>query len=65
MTPERMRKTRKESMNLRRDGVESRYAVQRDCRANEGGEDGAGFVDEGACLWVLDVDFGPAILVGF
>ena len=52
-------------MNLRRDGVESRYAVQRDCRANDGGDDGAGFADEGACLGVLEVDFGPAILLGF
>jgi hypothetical protein len=65
MTPERMRKTRKASMNFRREGVESMYAVQRDCRAKEDGEDGAGLVFEGACFAVFDDDLGPAILVGF
>ena len=63
MTPERMRKTRKASMNLRREGVESMYAVQRDCRAKEDGEDDAGLVSEGACFAVLDEDLGPAIWV--
>jgi len=61
MTPERMRKTRKASMNLRRECVESMYAVQRDCKAKEDGEDGAGFVSEGVCFAVLDDDLGPAI----
>ena len=60
MTPERMRKTRKASMNLSRDGVESMYAVQSDCRANE---DGAGLGSEGACFAVFDDDFGPAIRI--
>ena len=60
MTPERMRKTRKASMNLSRDGVESMYAVQSDCRANE---DGAGLGSEGACFAVFDDDFGPAICI--
>ena len=63
MTPERTRKKRKESMNFRREGVVSRYAFQRECRATEDGADGVGLVDEGVCLVVLDDDFGPAILV--
>ena len=62
MTPERMRKTRKASMNLSRDGVESMYAVQSDCRANEDGA-GLGLGSEGACFAVFDDDFGPAICI--
>ena len=63
MTAERMRNARKASMNLSREGVESMYAVQRDCRANEAGEAGAGFGSEGAPFAVLDDDFGPAIWI--
>ena len=63
MTPERMRKMRKASMNLSREGVESMYAVQRDCRAKDNGEASAGLGSEGASFAVLDDDFGPAIWI--
>jgi hypothetical protein len=41
-----MRKARKASMNFRREGVPSRYAVQRVCSATVDADVGAGAVDD-------------------
>ena len=49
-TPDRMRKTRKASMNFRREGVASRYAVQRVCSATADADAGAG----GVAGWAAD-----------
>ena len=63
MTPERMRNARKASMNSSLEGVTSMYAVQKDYRAKDDGEVGAGLGTEGACFHVFDDNLGPAIWI--
>ena len=62
MTPEKMRNARKASMSLSLEGVESMYTVQRDYRAEDDGEAGAGLGTEGACFHVFDDNLGPAMI---
>ena len=50
-TPDRMRKTRKASMNFRREDVASRYAVQRVCNATADADAGA---EGGVAGWAAD-----------
>lgn len=66
ITPDKMRKRRKESMNLRRAGVVSRYAPQRDRTAVADAvfvvEDGGGAGEETAALCFAELAvLGPAI----
>jgi hypothetical protein len=54
-TPDRMRKTRKASMNFRREGVASRYAVQRVCNATADADAGA---EGGVAGWAAGAGLG-------